>query len=158
MRMMLALAAAAALAACGAKKDAGENAAAREAAPAAAPAEVQPSNSGPAVDAAEISADTAWIELMGEWAPKDACGDVARKWIIEASAFHLFEMHCAVKSIELAGNGVKALAACSIEGDDDGVDDAYTFARQKDATLTVTQHANGAQTEGLVPCSEDMIP
>lgn len=153
MRMIIALAAAAALAACGVRKEAE-----REAEPAEAPAASQPSNSGPAVDEAEASADTAWIELMGAWAPKDACEDATRQWIIAAHAFHLSEMHCAVSAIELAGNGVKATADCGVEGDDDGVDDVFTFVRQKNATLTITQLANGAETAGLVPCSEDMIP
>lgn len=152
MRMIMAFAAVA-LAACGAKNKAQEAEAAG--APAAAS---QPTVSGPPSDDAEASADTAWIELLGVWAPKDSCGDDAQKWIIEAQAFHLYEMHCAVNSIALAENGVRAVGDCSVEGDDDGVDDVYTFTRQKDATLTITAEANGAKTEGLVPCSDDMIP
>lgn len=118
----------------------------------------QPTFSGPPSEEAEASADTAWIELMGEWAPKGACADDTQKWIVEARAFHHYEMHCAVASIELLENGVKASADCSVEGDNDGVPDVFDFIRRPDATLTVVQTANGAKTEGLVPCSEDMIP
>lgn len=152
MRMIVLLAAAAAIAACG-KKEAADAAAPREAAVIS-----QPTFSGPPSEEAEASADTAWIELMGEWAPKGACADDTQKWIVEARAFHHYEMHCAVASIELLENGVKASADCSVEGDNDGVPDVFDFIRRPDATLTVVQTANGAKTEGLVPCSEDMIP
>lgn len=151
IRMTMVLAAAA-LAACG------EKTAAPDATPKAASAGPQPTRSGPAVDTAEASAETAWIELMGGWAPKEACADYRQKWIIEANAFHLHELHCAVGSIELAGNGVKAAAECSIEGYNDGVVDIYIFERRKDATLTILQHAGDAKTESLVPCPEDVIP
>jgi hypothetical protein len=155
MRMIAILALAAASAACGGEKKAAKAPAADAPTTAAAS---QPTVSGPASDDAEASADTAWIELMGEWAPEGACGDYMRMWIIEASAFHLYEMHCAVGSIALDGDGVRAVADCTVEGDDDGVDDVYTFERRKDATLTISQIANGAKTEGLVACSDDMIP
>lgn len=152
MRMIIVLAAAAAIAACG-KKEAADAASPRE-----AQATSQPTFSGPPSEEAEASADTAWIELMGEWAPKGACDDAMQKWIVEARAFHHHEMHCDVASIELLENGVKASADCSVEGDNDGVPDVFDFMRRADATLTVVQTANGAKTEGLVPCSEDMIP
>lgn len=141
MRIVIFGLAALALAACGEKK----------ADQAATPAKT-------AAPARDASADSAWIELTGSWAPKDGCGDETKEWRIEAGAFHFFETHCVVKSLALLPNGVRATAACSVEGDDDGADDVYSFLRADDATLTIVQEANGARFEGLSVCTEDMIP
>lgn len=135
-RTMMLIAALAALAACARKEDA------------------------PADPAALIAGDasSAWIEMMGIWAPPGGCGDATIEWRIEAEAFHQYEAHCAVGRLELLQNGVRAIAHCSIEGDDDGVEDAFKFVRREDATLTIINEANGAETTGLAPCGEDMIP
>lgn len=151
MRMILILAAAA-LAACSAKETKTKAEAAADAAPKAS----QPAASGPADDKAESSADTAWIELLGRWAPKGACADETQAWKISAAEFDIYETHCAVTSIELIEGGVKAISDCSVEGDNDGAPDLFEFKRQPDATLTIVNGANGARTEGLVPCSEDV--
>lgn len=117
-------------------------------------------SAAPSADAAVAgaSADSAWIELGGSWAPEGKCGDPTAEWRVEAQAFHHYEMHCAVKSLAMLANGVRATAGCSVEGDDDGVDDVYSFLRQDDATLDIVQEANGARYEGLVACTEDMVP
>ena len=135
-----------ALAACGKKEAAPAEAApdglAEEASPLADPA------------AAPIEGDpaSAWVELMGVWAERGRCEDDLGRWIIEAEAFHLYEMHCAIEKLDLLQNGVKATAQCTIEGDNDGVADVYWFLRQGDASLTIVQEANNAMTTGLFLC------
>lgn len=145
---LAALLAAAALAACGKTEDSA--AGGKIAGPAAAPA-----LSDPAAQPIEGEPDSAWIELMGAWAAAGRCGDDAARWIIEAEAFHLYEMHCAVEKLELLRNGVKATAQCSVEGDDDGVADVFYFIRRQDASLTIVQAANGATTDGLFLCDSE---
>lgn len=101
---------------------------------------------------------SAWVELMGVWAPPGACDDDLQRWVIEAEAFHLYEMHCPIKSLELLQNGVRAKSDCVAEGFDDGVEDVFSFVRREDATLSIIMEANGAANDGLVACSADMIP
>ncbi len=132
------------LGACGKKTEAP----AADAAPAASPSAAD----DPAAQPIEGEADSAWVEMMGTWAQTDACGDYTREWRLEAESFSLHEMHCAISRLELLANGVRALAQCTVEGDNDGVEDAYKFVRQGDFSLTVIQEANGAETTGLFPC------
>ncbi|MBY0423879.1 MAG: hypothetical protein K2Q06_16360 [Parvularculaceae bacterium] len=145
-------------AACGAALALG--ACSRKAETASAPPESAPaaattrSASGPVVDRAEIAPDTLWIELLGVWAPEGACGDVARAWRIEANAFHLNEMHCAVRSLVLSKAGVEASAGCVVEGFDDGATHVYDFTRPKDGKLEIVQVSNGAKYESLSLCPD----
>lgn len=97
---------------------------------------------------------SAWVELIGAWAQPGGCGDDMGKWIIEAEAFHLYEMHCPVERLELFQNGVRATSNCSVEGSDDRVEDVFSFMRQPDATLTIVNENNGARTEGLAACDD----
>lgn len=106
----------------------------------------------PAAAPIEGEPDSAWIELMGAWAETGRCDDDLGRWIIEAEAFHLYEMHCPVDKLELLRNGVKATAQCTAEGYNDGVADVFWFLRQGDGSLTIVQGANGAMTTGLFLC------
>lgn len=104
----------------------------------------------------EGDASSTWVELMGVWAPAGACGDYAQEWRIEGEAFHLHEMHCKVERLELLQNGVRAIAHCSVEGDDDRVEDVFKFIRRADATLSIVNEANEAKTDGLQMCGDDL--
>jgi hypothetical protein len=95
---------------------------------------------------------SAWVEMMGNWAQEGDCGNYQREWVIGAEEFSLYEMHCPVRRLELLANGVRAIADCTVEGDNDGVEDAYQFVRQADFSLTIVQEANGAETTGLFLC------
>lgn len=110
------------------------------------------------VDAAAQPIDgdaaSAWIEMTGVWAPAGQCGDYAQEWRIEPDAFHLHEMHCKIERLEMLRNGVRALAHCSVEGDDDRVEDAFKFVRRADATLSVINETSEASTDGLNMCGE----
>lgn len=108
--------------------------------------------SDPAATPIEGDPASAWVELMGVWAETGRCEDDLGRWIIEAEAFHLFEMHCAVEKLDLLQNGVKATAQCTVEGDNDGTADVYWFLRQGDGSLTIVQEANDAMTAGLFLC------
>jgi hypothetical protein len=99
-------------------------------------------------------ASSAWVELMGAWAPDGACGDPEREWIIDAEAFHRHEAHCRISRLELLQNGVRAIAHCSIEGDDDRAEEAFKFLRRPDASLSVIIEANDAVIDGLKMCGE----
>ena len=101
-------------------------------------------------------ASSAWVEMMGVWAPVGACGDYTKEWRIEGEAFHLHEMHCVVHRLELLQNGVRAVAQCSVEGDDDRVEDVFKFVRREDATLSIINEANEAATDGLMMCGDDL--
>jgi hypothetical protein len=154
IRTMMLAAALAALAAC-AKKE--------EVPAAATPAAAPPAAEGPApVDAAAqpIGGDpaSAWVEMIGVWAPEGGCGDYTQEWRLEAEAFHLHETHCKIERLEMLANGVRAIARCSVEGDDDRVEDVFSFVRRENATLSIIIEANGAANDGLVACSADMIP
>lgn len=117
------------------------------------PADAAPS-SIEAITAAGIEGDasSAWTALTGAWAQPGACGDVRERWLIEADAFHLHETHCPVLGLQLLQNGVRVRSHCSTEGDDDRVEDVFTFDRRPDATLTIVNEANGAATAGLKLC------
>lgn len=106
----------------------------------------------PAAQPIEGEADSAWVEMMGTWAPEGTCGDVTKEWRLEAESFHLFETHCAIERLELLQNGVRAVAHCSVEGDDDRVADAFKFVRRPDYTLSIINEANESSTDGLLPC------
>jgi hypothetical protein len=101
---------------------------------------------------------SAWVEMMGVWAPEGACGDATREWRIEAEAFHLHETHCEIERLELLQNGVRAIAHCAVEGDDDRVEDAFKFVRRPDYTLSIINEANDAATDGLLMCGDDAAP
>ncbi|MEK7264687.1 MAG: hypothetical protein AAB227_01185 [Pseudomonadota bacterium] len=114
-----------------------------------------------AVDpAAQIEGDasSAWVELMGVWAADGACGDYRQEWRLDGEAFHQNEMHCKIERLELLQNGVRAVAQCAIEGDDDQVVDVFKFVRRADATLSIINEANETATDGLLMCGEDAIP
>jgi hypothetical protein len=128
-----------------------------EAAP-TAPAAARGAPADAAAQPIEGDASSAWVELTGVWAPEGACGDAEREWRIEAEAFHLRETHCKIERLELLRNGVRAIAHCAVEGDDDRIEDAFKFVRREDFTLSIINEANDAATDGLVPCGEDMIP
>ncbi len=113
-------------------------------------------SSDPAAAPIEGDASSAWVEMMGVWAPSGACGDYAKEWRIEGEAFHLHEMHCSIERLELLQNGVRAIAHCSVEGDDDRVEDAFKFVRRENATLSIINEANEAATDGLEMCGEDL--
>ncbi|NWG93348.1 MAG: hypothetical protein HXY21_12730 [Parvularculaceae bacterium] len=157
-RMMMFATAFGALCACAKHEEAATapvEPAARETAPsggaASAPldAAAQPIDGDPA---------SAWIEMTGVWAPAGACGDYAQEWRIEAGAFHLHEMHCEIERLELLRNGVRAIAHCSVEGDDDRVEDAFKFVRRPDYTLSIVNEANDSVTDGLTACGDDAAP
>lgn len=99
---------------------------------------------------------SAWIEMTGVWAPEGACGDYTQEWRIEPEAFHRHEMHCGVVRLEMLANGVRAVAHCSVEGDDDRVEDVFDFVRRPDNTLSIRNEANEATTDGLKMCGEEM--
>lgn len=115
-----------------------------------------PAGSEPAASqaAAEKAAGDAWAEIAGVWAAAGQCGDYTQEWIIEGETFHRHEMHCKVARLELIQKGVRAIAHCAVEGDDDGVDDVFKFERQEDATLSIINEANDAVTDGLYRCGE----
>jgi hypothetical protein len=114
------------------------------------------SKKDPAAQPIEGDAASAWVEMMGVWAPAGACGDYTQEWRIEGEAFHLHEMHCKIERLELLQNGVRAIAHCSVEGDDDRVEDAFKFIRRPDATLSIVNEANEAKTDGLQMCGDDL--
>lgn len=145
-RAFLIAAVALVLAACGKKESAGAGADGPDAVAEASPL------SDPAAQPLDGDPDSAWIELMGAWAETGRCDDDLGRWVIEAEAFHLYEMHCPVDKLELLRNGVKATAQCTVEGYNDGVADVFWFLRQGDGSLTIVQEANGAMTTGLFLC------
>ena len=110
----------------------------------------------PAATPIEGDASSAWVEMTGVWAPDGACGDATREWRLEAETFHLHEMHCKIERLEMLRNGVRAVAHCSVEGDDDRIEDAFKFVRRPDFTLSVINEANDAATDGLVACDEKL--
>ena len=104
----------------------------------------------------EGDASSAWVEMMGVWAPEGACGDYTKEWRLEGEAFHLHEMHCKIERLEMLANGVRAVAQCTVEGDDDRVEDAFKFIRRPDYSLSIINEANEAATDGLQMCGEDL--
>ncbi|NWG72672.1 MAG: hypothetical protein HXY23_13860 [Parvularculaceae bacterium] len=106
----------------------------------------------PAAEPIEGDASSAWVEMMGVWAETGRCADDTGRWIIEAEAFHLYEMHCAIEKLDLLKNGVKATAQCTIEGDNDGVADVYYFLRQGDGSITIAAEGSMSMNAGLFLC------
>lgn len=117
----------------------------------AAPPGSEPAASQAAADAA---AGAAWAEMAGVWAPAGQCDDDLERWIIEAPSFQRYEMHCSVQRLETVQDGVRAVAQCAVEGNDDGVEDVFKFERRKDATLSIIFEGNDAVTDGLQSCGE----
>lgn len=107
--------------------------------------------------AAPIDGDAsfAWARIMGAWAPDGACGDPEQEWIIDAEAFHRHEAHCRISRLELLQNGVRAIAQCSVEGDDDRAEEAFKFVRRPHARLSIVIEANDAVIDGLKMCGEE---
>ena len=95
---------------------------------------------------------------MGAWAPAGGCGDYTQEWRIDAEFFQRGEMFCQVEKLELIKGGVRAISQCVVEGDDDRVADVFQFVRHPDYTLSIRNEANDAATDGLIACSDDMIP
>lgn len=126
----------------------------------ASKSEPAPATSDPVTATASTrgQADSEWIEMTGVWAPEGQCGDYAEEWRLEPQAFHHHEMHCRINQLELIQNGVRAIAQCTVEGDDDQVPDAFKFVRRPDFTLSIINEENDAAANGLIACSEDMIP
>lgn len=124
----------------------------------APPAEVTAAPSGAAAAPIEGDPASAWIEMTGAWAPDGACGDYSHEWRLEAEEIHHREAHCKIERLELLQNGVRTIAHCSFDGDDDRVEDAFKFIRRNDATLSIVNETNAEEVSGLIPCFEDMIP
>lgn len=137
--------AAAALAACAKKEDA----AATEKPGAASPLD------SPAAQLIDGDPASAWIELTGVWARKGFCDDDAERWVLESQSFSLYEMHCPIEKLQMLENGVKATSHCTVEGDDDGIEDAFYFIRQPDTSLTIVQGENNSVTGDLYSCDAE---
>jgi hypothetical protein len=149
MRKTMTIAAIALMAACGKQEPAAEAAAVEPAAEDAAPAE-------PAVDPATAAAET-YARLEGSWAETGQCADYQVRWEIEPQAFQLFEMRCEIERFEPLSAGVRAIAQCTVEGDNDNVADYFHFIREPDGSLTIVNEANEARTTGLYPCVESEL-
>lgn len=148
MRILMLGMLAAAVAACE-KKEA--------AAPVAAdPAEAEAAAEEPAPDPAAAAAD-AYARLEGSWAETGQCADYQVRWEIEPQAFQLFEMRCEIERYEPLAVGVRAVAQCTIEGDNDNAADNFQFIREPDGSLTIVNEANEARTTGLYPCVESEL-
>lgn len=150
-RAILLMAACIAMAACE-KKPAAPPATAEASTADAPPATDKKTAADSAARGVEGDAASVWVEMIGMWAPEGACGDHTREWRLESEAFHLYETHCEIARLEMLANGVRAVAHCSVEGDDDRVEDAFKFVRRADATLSVINEANEAATDGLQLC------
>jgi hypothetical protein len=98
-----------------------------------------------------------YARLEGSWAETGQCADYQVRWEIEPQAFQLFEMRCAVDRFEPVDAGVRAVAQCTVEGDNDNVPDNFQFLREPDRSLTIVNESNGARTEGLYPCVESEL-
>lgn len=107
--------------------------------------------------AAPIDGDpaSAWIEMTGVWAEEGGCGDYTREWRLEPEVFHHHEMHCKIERLQMLQNGVRTEGHCSVEGDDDGVIDAFKFVRRPDFSLSIINEANEAATDGLFLCGDE---
>jgi hypothetical protein len=120
------------------------------------PAETEIAAETPAADPAVAAAET-YARLEGSWAETGQCADYQVRWEIEPQAFQLFEMRCAVDRFEPVDAGVRAVAQCTVEGDNDNVPDNFQFLREPDRSLTIVNESNGARTEGLYPCVESEL-
>jgi hypothetical protein len=110
----------------------------------------------PAPDPAAAAAE-AYARLEGSWAETGQCADYQVRWEIEPQAFQLFEMRCEIDRFEPLSTGLRALAQCTVEGDNDNVADAFHFIREADGSLTIVNEANEARTTGLYPCVESEL-
>ncbi|MDZ7629751.1 MAG: hypothetical protein U5J99_15215 [Parvularculaceae bacterium] len=149
MRKYLMIAAIALIAACEKKEPAAAADAVDPAAEEAAVEDVQ-------VDPAAAAAET-YARLEGSWAETGQCADYQVRWEIEPNAFQLYEMRCEIDRIEPLSVGVRAIAQCTVEGDNDNVADNFHFIREPDGSLTIVNEANEARNEGLYPCVESEI-
>lgn len=126
-----------------------------------APAAVDPAAAEPVVEAApvdpSIAAAETYARLEGSWAETGSCADYQVRWEIEPQAFQQFEMRCEIERFEPAAPGVRAIAQCTVEGDNDNVADSFQFLREPDRSLTIVNEANGARNEGLYPCVESEL-
>lgn len=109
-----------------------------------------------AADPVAAAAD-AYARLEGSWAETGQCPDYEVRWEIEARAFQRHEMRCEVERIEPLSVGVRAIAQCTVEGDNDAVADNFHFIREQDGSLTIVNEANEARTAGLYPCVESEL-
>lgn len=109
-----------------------------------------------APDPAAAAAES-YARLEGSWAETGQCADYQLRWEIEPQAFQLFEMRCEIERFEPLNAGVRALAQCTVEGDNDNVADAFHFIREADGSLTIVNETNEARNEGLYPCVESEL-
>jgi len=109
-----------------------------------------------AADPVAAAAD-AYARLEGSWAETGQCPDYEVRWEIESQAFQRHEMRCEVERIEPLAVGVRAIAQCTVEGDNDAVADNFHFIREQDGSLTIVNEANEARTAGLYPCVESEL-
>lgn len=109
-----------------------------------------------APDPAAAAAET-YARLEGSWAETGQCADYQVRWELEPQAFQLFEMRCEIDRFEPLAAGFRAVAQCTVEGDNDNVADNFQFIREPDRSLTIVNEANGARTEGLYPCVESEL-
>lgn len=107
-------------------------------------------------DPAAAAAET-YARLEGSWAETGQCQDYEVRWEIEAQAFQRFEMRCEIERIEPLALGVRAIAQCTVEGDNDNAADNFHFIREPDGSLTIVNEANEARTTGLYPCVESEL-
>lgn len=149
MRKTLILTAILMIAACG-KKEAAADAVAAD--PAAEEAVVEEAPADPAAAAAET-----YARLEGSWAETGQCPDYEVRWEIEPQAFQRHEMRCEIERIEPLAAGVRAIAQCTVEGDNDNTADNFHFIREPDGSLTIVNEANEARTTGLYPCVESEL-
>ena len=150
MRKTLMIAAIALVAACGKTEPAGDAAVPVDPADFDAPAAEAPAD--PAAAAAET-----YARLEGSWAETGQCPDYEVRWEIEPQAFQRYAMRCEIDRIEPLAVGVRAIAQCTVEGDNDNVADNFHFIREADGSLTIVNEANEARTAGLYPCVESEL-
>ena len=129
---------------------------------AAAPAATDPAVAAaaaaeePAPDPAAAAAE-AYARLEGSWAETGQCADYQVRWEVEPAAFQRHEMRCEIERVEPLASGVRAIAQCTVEGDNDNVADNFHFIREADGSLTIVNEANEARTTGLYPCVESEL-
>lgn len=149
MRHLLIVACIAALAAC-------EKKPAVDAAATADPAAVEAAAAEAPADPIAAAAET-YARLEGSWAETGQCPDYQLRWEIEPQAFQRHEMRCEIERIEPLSVGVRVIAQCTVEGDNDNVADNFHFIREPDGSLTIVNEANEARTAGLYPCVESEL-
>jgi hypothetical protein len=105
----------------------------------------------PAGAGAEGEAVRRYVEVLGVWAQRGACGDRDAEWAIDESAFGLGAMNCSVETLETTGEGVRAGARC-----DGRALEHVEFVRENDATLTIFLESSRAMYSGLERCSVEL--